>query len=295
MCIFARKISLFCAKFAAQMRNIAIVLAGGSGTRMGLSRPKQFLEMGGKTILEHSVDAFHSNQLIESIIIVSNPDFLTEAEAIVVRRKKQGEWAKVSAVIPGGKERSDSSVNAILKIRGERADETPSIPQRGTLVLEEREKEEAKATTDNVNLLFHDAVRPLVDQRIINDVCKALLQHEAVNVTLPVADTIIRTTTLPSAQQDETALVMADVVDRSTLQRVQTPQGFRLTTIAEAYRRAMADPQFRATDDCGVVHRYMPEVKIALVRGSEHNLKLTYPDDLPLFEFLLNSSAKNKI
>lgn len=246
------------------MRNIAIVLAGGSGTRMGLSRPKQFLEMAGKTVLEHSVDAFHANQLIASIIIVSNPDFLTEAEAIVVRRQNQGDWTKVMAVIPGGKERSDSSVNAIHKVN----------------------------EADSVNLLFHDAVRPLVDQRIITDVCTALLQHEAVNVTLPVADTIIRTTTLPSAQQDEAALVMADVVDRSTLQRVQTPQGFRFTTIAEAYRRALADPDFRATDDCGVVHRYMPEVGIALVRGSEHNLKLTYPDDLPLFEFLLARSAQ---
>lgn len=261
------------------MRNIAIILAGGSGTRMGLGRPKQFLEMGGKTILEHSVDAFHANPLIESIIIVSNPDFIDEAGAIVARRRQQADWSKVMGVIPGGKERSDSSVNAILKVRGER----------------ERTDE-----ADSVNLLFHDAVRPLVDQRIITDVCNALAHSEAVNVTLPVADTIIRTTLLPteataSADTAEARLVMADVVDRSTLQRVQTPQGFRLTTIAEAYRRALADPQFRATDDCGVVHRYMPEVSIALVRGSEHNLKLTYPDDLPLFEFLLYSSAKNKI
>lgn len=274
------------------MRNIAIVLAGGSGTRMGLGRPKQFLEMGGKTILEHSVDAFHANPLIESIIIVSNPDFIDEAGTIVARRRQQTDWSKVLAVIPGGKERSDSSVNAIAKVK-----EPPSIPQRGTLVIEGREGEEEEAT-DSVNLLFHDAVRPLVDQRIITDVCEALCHHEAVNVTLPVADTIIRTTTLPlpegSAPADatEAKLVMADVVDRSTLQRVQTPQGFRLTTIAEAYRRALADPLFRATDDCGVVHRYMPEVSIALVRGSERNLKLTYPDDLPLFEFLLGVSAK---
>lgn len=262
------------------MRNIAIVLAGGSGTRMGLGRPKQFLEMGGKTILEHSVDAFHANPLIESIIIVSNPDFIDEAGAIVARRRQLADWTKVKAVIPGGKERSDSSVNAILKVRGRR--------------------EEANEA-DSVNLLFHDAVRPLVDQRIITDVCNALAHSEAVNVTLPVADTIIRTTALPlpegstPADAADAKLVMTDVVDRSTLQRVQTPQGFRLTTIAEAYRRALADPLFRATDDCGVVHRYMPEVSIALVRGSEHNLKLTYPDDLPLFEFLLNSSAKNKI
>lgn len=234
------------------MTNIAVVLAGGSGTRMGLGRPKQFLEMAGKTILEHSVEAFHQNELIECIIIVSNPDFIHEVEAIVAHHRAEEKWNKVRTVIPGGKERSDSSVNAIK--------EASSWEDGG----------------DAINLIFHDAVRPLVDQRIITDVCQALEDHTAVNVTLPVVDTIITTS----------EGTMTGTVDRSTLQRVQTPQGFRLSTIAEAYRRALADPEFRATDDCGVVLRYLPEVPIALVRGSEHNLKLTYRDDMPLFEFL---------
>lgn len=233
------------------MNYTAVILAGGSGTRMGLGRPKQFLQLAGKTILEHSVDAFHDNGLIGSIIIVSNPDFVTEVEAIVMFHRQRGEWQKVCSVIPGGKERSDSSVNAI------RYAET-HLPA-------------------DTSLLFHDAVRPLVDQRIITEVCQTLDKAKAVNVTLPVVDTIIRT------EQG----IMKDTVDRSTLQRVQTPQGFHLATISEAYRRALADPHFQATDDCGVVLRYLPEVPISLVRGSEHNLKLTYPDDIPLFEFLL--------
>lgn len=237
------------------MRNFAVILAGGSGTRMGLGRPKQFLVMAGKTILEHSVGAFQANELIERIIIVSNPDFIAEAEAIVVQHREAGEWSKVSAVIAGGKERSDSTVNALRYV----ADET-----------------------GDVCLLFHDAVRPLVDQRIITDVACALEQQAAVNVTLPVVDTIVRTD----------GGVMTETVDRSALQRVQTPQGFHFATIAEAYRRALADPDFRATDDCGVVLRYMPEVPIALVRGSEHNLKLTYPEDIPLFEFLFSASLE---
>lgn len=249
------------------MRNIAIVLAGGSGTRMGLGRPKQFLQMAGKTILEHSVDAFHNNELIETIIIVSNPDFIDEAEAIVVQHRETGKWNKVHAVIPGGKDRSSSTLNAILKVKGEEKDRTGN-------------------DGENINLLFHDAVRPLVDQRIITDVCRALCHHTAVNVTLPVVDTIIRTATMTTLNGEEQC-IMTDTVDRSTLQRVQTPQGFRLDTIDEAYRRALADPDFRATDDCGVVLRYMPEVPIALVRGSEHNLKLTYPEDIPLFEYLM--------
>lgn len=256
---FVGKISHFCTKFAAKMIYIAVILAGGSGTRMGLGRPKQFLEMAGKTILEHSVDAFHQNELIESIIIVSNPDFTHEVEALVAQHRDANMWQKVAAVISGGKERSDSSVNA----------------------LQYAQKHLAQ-NDESVSLLFHDAVRPLVDQRIITDVCRSLEDHTAVNVTLPVVDTIISTH----------EGVMTGTVDRSTLQRVQTPQGFRLATIAEAYRRALADPEFRATDDCGVVLRYMPEVPIALVRGDERNLKLTYRDDIPLFEFLFDSSQQ---
>lgn len=252
------------------MKNIAAILAGGSGTRMGLGRPKQFLEMAGKTVLEHAVDAFHAHPLIDTIIIVSNPDFTHQAEAIAQRRRAAGQWTKVAAVIPGGKERSDSSVHALQFVAtafgADIEDEEP-----------ESNKGEAGRLAE-INILFHDAVRPLVDQRIIGDVVEALATHRAVNVTLPVVDTIV------SARDGR----MTATVDRSTLQRVQTPQGFRLGTIVEAYRRALADPDFRATDDCGVVLRYLPDEPIALVRGSEQNLKLTYPDDVRLLEFLLD-------
>lgn len=242
------------------MINIAVILAGGSGTRMGLDRPKQFLMMAGRTILEHSVSAFVDNGSVDHIVIVSNIDFTADVEAIVDAHHAAGEWAKVRAVVGGGRERSDSSVNALRYIKD-------VLFAKGGETL----------VGDDVNVLFHDAVRPLVDQRIIDDVCKALEADRAVNVTLPVVDTIVR------VEEGR----MAGVVDRSTLQRVQTPQGFRLETIVEAYRRALADPQFRATDDCGVVMRYVPEIPVGVVRGSEHNLKLTYRDDIPLFEFLL--------
>lgn len=251
------------------MRNIAVILAGGSGTRMGLDLPKQFLQLDGKTILEHSVDAFLQNSLIEAVIIVSNPGFVTDVEAIVALHHEAAEWSKVMTVIPGGKERSDSSVNALRYVQEQLTKSTLSDSE-ATAVDED-------TPADYINIIFHDAVRPLVDQRIITDVCEALLTHTAVNVTLPVVDTIIQAT----------HGVMLSTVDRSSLQRVQTPQGFRLTTIAEAYRLALADPAFRATDDCGVVLHYLPDTPIALVRGSEHNLKLTFRDDIPLFEFLL--------
>ena len=221
--------------------NIAIVLAGGSGTRLGADRPKQFLRVRGKTILEHTVSAFEENENIAEIAIVSNPKFVKEVEQIV----EQSAWKKVKHVLQGGKERSDSSLAAIRAYEGR-----------------------------EVNLLLHDGVRPLVSQKVINRVCEALAQHEAVGTALPAVDTIVEVT---DSQ-------IAATPDRSRLRRMQTPQAFSNRLITEAYRRALADPDFRATDDCGVVVRYMPEVPVYLVDGEESNLKLTYKEDLPILE-----------
>ena len=62
--------------------------------------------------------------------------------------------------------------------------------------------------------------------------------------------------------------------------RAQTPQAFRLPLIRDAYQRALQDPQFRATDDCGVVRKYIPGTKICVVEGSEENKKITFAEDL---------------
>ena len=225
------------------MRNIAIILAGGSGKRFGAGMPKQFLPMAGKRVIELSIEAFERNAHIDEICIVSNPDFLEQTKQLV----DQAHYRKVTHVIPGGKERYDSSLNAIRLYR-----------------------------TQTANLIFHDAVRPLVSQRIIDGVCQALEKHAAVNVTIPSADTLI-------VRQGD---YVKQVPDRRTIERVQTPQGFHLGTIPKAYTEALKDPSFKATDDCGVVVQYLPDVPVFLVPGDEKNLKLTYKEDLPLLEKL---------
>lgn len=140
------------------MKNIAVILAGGKGSRFGAQLPKQFIKINNKTVLEYSITAFQKNLGIDEIIVVSNPDYITETEKIA----KQTYFTKVKAVLPGGKERYHSSLAAI-----------------------NYQKEEA-------NLILHDAVRPLISDTVISKVTEALRNHKAVNVAVPTSDTILK-------------------------------------------------------------------------------------------------------
>ncbi len=229
--------------------NIAVLLAGGNGKRMGQPEPKQFIPLAGRTILEHSIRAFHGHPGIDEIVIISHADYIERVQAIA------RPYPKVRHVLPGGKERYDSSLAAIRAY--------------------ERQAAEAAGS---VRLLIHDAVRPLVSKRIIDDCIEALRHYDAVDVAIPATDTIVEV----DAQGH-----ICRIPPRTALRNVQTPQAFRLETIAEAYRRGLHDPDFITTDDCGVVHRYLPEVPIFVVPGEVTNIKLTYPEDLLLAEKLL--------
>ena len=240
------------------MTNFAIILAGGIGSRIGGDVPKQLLPLGdGRSILEHSVDAFEQADCISTIGIVMHADFIAAAQDLIRRNG----WTKVKFVIVGGRERWESSVNAIREIL-----------KRNTL-------------RNDINILLHDAARPFVSERIIGDVCTALEQHEAVTVAIPATDTMY------SIEQDATAgPIVQDIPSRSTLMCAQTPQAFRLTTIAKAYSLALGVPNLetvnqhilpiQATDDCGIVHRHLPSVPIHIVLGDVANRKITYREDL---------------
>jgi 2-C-methyl-D-erythritol 4-phosphate cytidylyltransferase len=229
---------------------VAVVLAGGVGRRMGAAMPKQLLRVAGRTILEHSVAAFESAPEIDEIVVLMASGHLAEARDIVAR----GGFRKVTAVVEGGASRTESTWRALAAV-GER----------------------------DCDVLLHDAVRPLVTPEIIRACVAALETCEALEVAIPSSDTIVRVAAGPDGE------IVRDVPDRATLRRTQTPQGFRLSVIREAYRRAFADPGFaerQATDDCGVVLRYLPDVPIHVVPGVEHNLKITHPLDMAIAERL---------
>ena len=337
---------------------IALILAGGTGSRFGSTRPKQFTLVAGRTVLEHSIAAFEQSEEIDEIGIVVHPKHLDEVRDLL----QQQPHPKVTQVVAGGKERQDSTLNGLraflredgtLKNPAERegksttsppnsavcapaglssgkspqatekspllsaenselSAETPQLsadnPQSATANSEHSDDNpplsadnpqsataNGEHSTDNsqfsvdcpqlstdnhpaVRILIHDAVRPGVSRSLISRVCAALRSHAVANVVLPVVDTLIEV---------DADGRMRRVPDRALLRRVQTPQGFHAPVLFEAYRRALADPDFRATDDCSVVFRYCPEINIALVPGEERNLKLTYPEDLTVLAHYL--------
>jgi 2-C-methyl-D-erythritol 4-phosphate cytidylyltransferase len=230
------------------MKNIAIILAGGSGRRMGGALPKQFLEVNNRTILEYTIDNFERAECIDEIAIVTHPDYVDMMQQII----SSNPWKKVARILLGGKERTDSTLSALRAY-----------------------------TNEDDKLLIHDGVRPMVSQQIIQNVCSALSEYDVVNLAIPAVDTIIEV-------KDG---VMVAAPRRDLLRQVQTPQGFKRETLALAYEKALADPDFMATDDCGVVFKYHPASPIKIVEGETSNIKITYKEDLEILKKHLNTNC----
>ncbi|MFD7259163.1 SDR family NAD(P)-dependent oxidoreductase [Streptomyces sp. NPDC059874] len=232
---------------ATPRRTIAVVLAGGTGQRIGLEIPKQLIKIAGKSILEHTLHIFETAPDVDDVILLMTPDYVDDAQRIVDRAG----LSKVNRVLAGGSDRSATTRIAI------------------------RAAAEGLGADEDCNLLFHDAVRPLLSQRVVKECVEALETYQAVDVAIPSSDTIIVTRT-----HGDDGEFITEVPDRSRLRRGQTPQGFRLSTIRAAYDRAEGDPSFQATDDCSVVVKYLPDVPVHVVQGDEYNMKVTQPVDV---------------
>ena len=141
------------------MKNYAIILASGSGSRYGDDIPKQFVKIAGKTILEHTIEIFEKTQNIDEIIVVITPQYKSLAKKITDRNN----YKKISKILEGGALRKDSSYIGISSIED-----------------------------DEANVLIHDCARPFLTQEIISSCIEALKTHSAIDVAIPATDTIIK-------------------------------------------------------------------------------------------------------
>lgn len=221
--------------------NIAAILAGGSGLRMGTAVPKQFLEIEGVPVIIRSINAFLSSGRIDKCIVSVSEDFVSYTEELIC---KHVSTATEIFVIKGGKTRGDTlfGVLAFMKEKGF---------LEGSVVL------------------THDAVRPFINNRIIEENIAAAEKYGACNTAIPAVDTM-----LLSAD----GKFIDSVPDRSRLFHAQTPQSFDAQRLYSLIENTPRDVFELMTDGCSVF-TYHGE-RVFLVKGETFNIKITYPDDL---------------
>ena len=234
------------------MKTVAVILLGGKGTRFSADLPKQYIKIAGKQVVEHVIDIFQRHAQVDEICLVVDEKYLDKVEGITLTNG----YTKIRKILIGGAERYMSSLAAI---------------------------ESYVATEDSdIKILFHDGVRPFVDESTISRCIDALDVYKAVDVAIKCTDTIIRVT-------DD---LIDSIPNREYLRSGQTPQGFSLSLISTAYELAQQDSQFKSTDDCGVVKKYMPDEKIYVIEGSSTNIKITHKEDIYFAERLFQLKSK---
>jgi 2-C-methyl-D-erythritol 4-phosphate cytidylyltransferase len=239
------------------MKVVVIIPAAGLGTRMAFapsakakkSAPlKQFTELDGTPILIHTLRKFASPQVAEICIALRK----NEISSFRTRLEKEGKDIQQKKIqfVEGGEHRQQSVANALAAIN---------------------------AAPDDI-ILVHDAVRPFVNEEIIESVIKAVQKYGAAIAGLPAMDTV------KQVERTAEGAVITATVPRERVVMAQTPQGFRYGVLKKAFEEAAADG-FIGTDEASLVERSRHEV--AVVMGSPRNIKITTPADLELAEFYL--------
>jgi ribitol-5-phosphate 2-dehydrogenase (NADP+) / D-ribitol-5-phosphate cytidylyltransferase len=229
---------------ASTVRAVAAVLAAPADVPAAAAL---LAPLAGRPVIEHSVAAFEASPLVEEILVVAPPALAARTGQLLAAAG----YRKVSRVIEGGATRIESAWEAI-RILGEA----------------------------DCNLLLHDAARPLISPRVIEDCVATLRAYPVACAAVPASDTMVK------VDKD----LITERPPRDRLRRRQTPQGFRLEVIRRGYELALADPGFAPADDCGIVLRYLPEVPVRLVPGSERSVTVTGPADIEIAETLLRGA-----
>ncbi len=213
---------------------VALILAGGRGTRLGATLPKQYLPLGADAVLRHAVSGFVDHPAVDGVRVV-----VGAADREHCDRALDG--LDLMEPVTGGGTRQDSARLGL----------------------------ESLVPVDPRTVLIHDAARPFADAPTISRVLAALETRPAALPAVPVSDTLKR-------ERDGTdAPLVGETVERRGLWRAQTPQGFRFPEILAAHRAAAG---LALTDDAAVAER--AGLDVALVHGSDSNIKVTTQEDL---------------
>ncbi|MCM61917.1 2-C-methyl-D-erythritol 4-phosphate cytidylyltransferase [Listeria monocytogenes] len=233
----------------------AQILAGGKGTRMGnVSMPKQFLPLNGKPIIVHTVEKFILNTRFDKILISSPKEWMNHAEDNI---KKYISDDRI-VVIEGGEDRNETIMNGIRFV------------------------EKTYGLTEDDIIVTHDAVRPFLTHRIIEENIDAALETGAVDTVIEALDTIVE-----SSNHE----VITDIPVRDHMYQGQTPQSFNMKKVFNHYQNLTPEKKQILTDACKICLLAGDDVK--LVKGEIFNIKITTPYDLKVANAIIQERIAN--
>lgn len=219
------------------------ILAGGIGSRMGnVPLPKQFLELDGKPIIIHTIEKFLLTKEFDKIFIATPQKWTLHTKDILNKFNLDDSRLEV---IQGGSDRNETIMSIIEHI------------------------EKNKTITDDDVIITHDAVRPFLTRRIINENINAVLENKAVDTVIPAIDTII--TSKNGKDIDSIPL-------RNEMYQGQTPQSFNINSLKYNYNKLSESNKKLLTDACKIM--VVSNQKVKLVVGELYNIKITTPYDL---------------
>ena len=215
--------------------NSAIIVAAGKGLRVGLNYPKQFHKLDGKEILSYSVNKFINHPKIHEVIIVCHEDWAEHSKKYYPR----------CITVIGGKRRQDSSLNGVLA-----------------------------TNINSENILIHDAARPFITTKLIDECLSALENFDASAPIIDSNNSIIKL--------DENKILS---IKREEIKLVQTPQCFNRNLIID-----ILESSIDGTDEIGMLLQFDRKKRIKLVQGHVNNIKITTKLDLILAASILKES-----
>lgn len=232
-----------------------VILAGGVGSRMGnMEKPKQFLEIGNKPIIIHTIEKFYANSRFEKLIVLCPSQWVNHTRNMIRRYLNDTERIVVTE---GGSTRNETIMNSIRYI------------------------EKEYGLEDDTVIVTHDSVRPFVTYRILEDNIESALQYDACDTVIPATDTIV---------ESNSHSIISNIPDRSIMYQGQTPQSFKAKKLKELYEGLTEEEKEILTDACKIF--VMKGQEVHLVEGEAFNIKITYPYDLRVAETLIKGEEK---
>lgn len=237
----------------------AEILAGGKGSRMGNTEmPKQFLTIGKKPIIIHTLEAFLLNKRFDKIIVVTPKPWIQHTNDLIEKFLSK-EVTNHICVCEGGTDRNESIMSGIRYI------------------------EENFGINDEDVIVTHDAVRPFLTHRIIEENIDMVLEYGATDTVVPAFDTIIAS---------EDGVVISDIPRRDFMYQGQTPQSFNIKKLTSLYYSLSKEEKEILTDACKIFVVKGEPVK--LVRGEVFNTKITTQYDLKIANALIKGEKNDK-